>query len=236
MLIVVLNALMGMIQESKAEKSLEALRKMSAPHARVLRDGREMVIDAQQVVPGDILLLEAGDFVPADARLIESASLKSEESALTGESVPVEKRADAEIADDAALGDRLNMVYSGCSITYGRARAVVTQTGMRTQMGRIAGMLNQQEEGLTPLQQRLADLGKVLGIVALATCAVIFVIGLIDGIPLMEIFLSLIHISASHCVHILRVNTCARIRWSFSICIVRWWDGVKSLQMRRTMR
>ena len=196
-LIVVLNALMGMIQESKAEKSLEALRKMSAPHARVLRDGREMVIDAQQVVPGDILLLEAGDFVPADARLIESASLKSEESALTGESVPVEKRADAEIADDAALGDRLNMVYSGCSITYGRARAVVTQTGMRTQMGRIAGMLNQQEEGLTPLQQRLADLGKVLGIVALATCAVIFVIGLIDGIPLMEIFMTAVSLAVS---------------------------------------
>ncbi len=196
-LIVVLNALMGMIQESKAEKSLEALRQMSAPHARVVRDGREQVIDAQQVVPGDILLLEAGDFVPADARLIQAASLKSEESALTGESVPVEKRADAEIADDAPLGDRLNMVYSGCSITYGRARAVVTQTGMNTQMGRIAGMLSQQEEGLTPLQQRLADLGKLLGIVALATCVVIFAIGLIDGIPLMEIFMTAVSLAVS---------------------------------------
>ena len=164
-LIVVLNALMGMIQESKAEKSLEALRNMSAPHAKVLRDGQETVIDASAVVPGDILLLEAGDFVPADARLIQSASLKCEESALTGESVPVEKRADAEVGDDAALGDRINMVYSGCSVTYGRARAVVTQTGMNTQIGKIAGMLAQQEEGLTPLQQKLANLGKVLGIV-----------------------------------------------------------------------
>ena len=196
-LIVVLNALMGMIQESKAEKSLEALRNMSAPHAKVLRDGQETVIDASAVVPGDILLLEAGDFVPADARLIQSASLKCEESALTGESVPVEKRADAEVGDDAALGDRINMVYSGCSVTYGRARAVVTQTGMNTQIGKIAGMLAQQEEGLTPLQQKLANLGKVLGIVALITCAVIFVIGLIDGIPIMEIFMTAVSLAVS---------------------------------------
>ena len=196
-LIVVLNALMGMMQESKAEKSLEALRNMSAPHAKVLRDGQEMVIDAKDVVPGDVLLLEAGDFVPADARLLQAASLKCEESALTGESVPVEKRADVEVKDDAALGDRLNMVYSGCSVTYGRARAVVTQTGMNTQMGKIAGMLEQQEEGMTPLQKKLADLGKVLGMVALATCAVIFVIGLIDGLPLMEIFMTAVSLAVS---------------------------------------
>lgn len=196
-LIVVMNAIMGMVQESKAEKSLEALRNMSTPHARVLRDGKEMLIDAKQVVPGDVILMEAGDFVPADARLIQAASLKAEESALTGESVPVEKRADADVADDAPLGDRINMVYSGCSITYGRARALVTQTGMNTQMGKIAGMLSEQEEGMTPLQKKLADMGKILGMIALATCAVIFIIGLIDGIPIMEIFMTAVSLAVS---------------------------------------
>ena len=145
LLIVVLNAVMGMLQESKAEKALDALKSMSAPHARVLRDGREQVIDASLLVPGDILKLEAGDFVPADARLLRSTSLKSEESALTGESVPAEKDADAAVEEKAPLGDRVNMVYSGCSITYGTATAVVTATGMQTEMGRIAGLLEGED-------------------------------------------------------------------------------------------
>ena len=135
LLIVVMNAIMGVMQESKAEKALDALKSMSAPHARVIRDGEEKLIAASELVPGDIIKLEAGDFVPADARLLHSSSLKSEESALTGESVPSEKDAAAEVVENAPLGDRSNMVFSGCSITYGAATAVVTATGMDTEMG-----------------------------------------------------------------------------------------------------
>lgn len=190
LLIVILNAVMGMLQESKAEKALDALKSMSAPHARVLRDGKEQVIDAALLVPGDVLKLEAGDFVPADARLLHSVSLKSEESALTGESVPAEKDASAAVDEKAPLGDRVNMVYSGCSITYGTATAVVTATGMQTEMGRIAGLLEGEDEGQTPLQKKLAQLGKYLGIVALFACAVIFVVGLLSGIEVLEIFMT----------------------------------------------
>jgi len=167
LLIVILNAIMGVMQESKAEKALEALKNLSAPHARVIRGGEEKVIDASTLVPGDIILLEAGDFIPADARLLRSVSLKCEESALTGESVPSEKDAEAVITEDAALGDRTNMVFSGCSITYGTATAIVTATGMDTEMGKIANMLDSEEEGATPLQEKLADLGKKLGMLAL---------------------------------------------------------------------
>jgi Ca2+-transporting ATPase len=195
--IVIANAVMGVMQESKAEKALDALKSLSAPHARVLRDGRESVIDAAQLVVGDVILLEAGDFVPADARLISSASLKSEESALTGESVPAEKDAAAEVKQDAPLGDRRNMVYSGCSITYGRAKAVVTGTAMDTEMGKIANLLENSEDGQTPLQAKLASLGKYLGIAALAACAVIFVLGWIDGIPVMEIFMTAVSLAVS---------------------------------------
>ena len=175
--IVVLNAVMGVVQESKAEKALEALRNMSAPHARVLRDGKEKFIQASALVPGDIIHLEAGDFVPADARLLTSSNLKSEESALTGESVPAEKDARAEVKGNASVGDRTNMVFSGCSLTYGSATAVVTGTGMNTEMGKIAGLLAGEKETRTPLQNKLAQLGKYLGIVALAACAIIFIIG-----------------------------------------------------------
>ena len=166
LLIVVLNSVLGMVQEAKAEKALDALKSMSAPHARVLRDGKEQVIDAAQLVPGDVIRLEAGDFIPADARLLKSVSLKSEESALTGESVPSEKDAAALVEEKAPLGDRSNMVFSGCSVTYGTATAVVTGTGMNTEMGKIAGLLEGEEEGQTPLQQKLAQLGKYLGFVA----------------------------------------------------------------------
>lgn len=197
LLIVVLNAVMGMLQESKAEKALDALKSMSAPHARVIRDGEEKIIDAAELVPGDIIKLEAGDFVPADARLIKSASLKSEESALTGESVPSEKDALAEVKEDAPLGDRSNMVFSGCSITYGAATAVVTQTGMNTQMGKIAGLLDNEEDTQTPLQKKLAQLGKYLGFMALAACAIIFIVGLLNGIDVLEIFMTAVSLAVS---------------------------------------
>ncbi|NLO38049.1 MAG: calcium-translocating P-type ATPase, PMCA-type [Ruminiclostridium sp.] len=197
LLIVVLNALMGVFQESKAEKALEALKNLSAPHARVVRDGREMVIDAAGLVPGDIILIEAGDFIPADARLLKSASLKSEESALTGESVPSEKDAYDPVKENASIGDRHNMVYSGCSITYGRARAVVTATGMNTEVGKIANLLAGAEDTKTPLQEKLAQLGKYLGIIALVACGVIFVVGLVSGMPLMEIFMIAVSLAVS---------------------------------------
>ena len=197
LLIVVVNAIMGVMQESKAEKALDALKNMSAPHARVIRDGEERIIQADRLVPGDIIKLEAGDFVPADARLIESTSLKSEESALTGESVPSEKDATAEVKEDAPIGDRTNMVFSGCSITYGNAVAVVTGTGMDTEMGKIAGLLEGEDEGQTPLQQKLAQLGKYLGILALVACAIVFIVGLIDNIPPMEIFMVAVSLAVS---------------------------------------
>ncbi len=197
LLIVVLNAIMGVLQESKAEKALDALKNMSAPHARVIRDGKENVIEASALVPGDIILLEAGDFVPADARLLTSVSLKSEESALTGESVPSEKDANANVLENAPLGDRDNMVFSGCTITYGTATAVVTATGMDTEMGKIANLLDSETETQTPLQKKLAQLGKYLGILAIFACAIIFVVGLSNGIPAMEIFMTAVSLAVS---------------------------------------
>ena len=197
LLIVILNAIMGVMQESKAEKALDALKSLSAPHARVIRDGEEKVIDAVELVPGDIIRLEAGDFIPADARLIRSVSLKSEESALTGESVPSEKDAAAIVDEKAPLGDRSNMVFSGCSITYGTATAVVTATGMDTEMGKIANLLDNEEEGQTPLQKKLAQLGKYLGVLALAACAIIFVVGIANGIPALEIFMTAVSLAVS---------------------------------------
>ncbi len=197
LLIVILNAVMGVMQESKAEKALDALKNMSAPHARVIRGGQETVVDASTLVPGDIIRLEAGDFVPADARLLQSSSLKSEESALTGESVPSEKDATAEVKENAPIGDRTNMIFSGCSITYGTATAVVTATGMDTEMGKIANLLDNEADSETPLQQKLAQLGKYLGLMALAACAVIFVVGLVNEIPPLEIFMTAISLAVS---------------------------------------
>ncbi len=197
LLIVILNAIMGVAQESKAEKALDALKNMSAPHARVVRDGKETIIDASQLVVGDIIKLEAGDFVPADARLIDSISLKSEESALTGESVPSEKDADVIVDENAPLGDRANMVFSGCSITYGTATAVVVATGMNTQMGKIANLLNDESDTQTPLQQKLSQLGKYLGVVALVACAIIFVVGILNDINPLEIFMTAVSLAVS---------------------------------------
>lgn len=197
LLIVVLDAVLGVMQESKAEKALEALKGLSAPHARVIRDGEEQIIDAAQLVPGDVIRLEAGDFIPADARLLHSVSLKSEESALTGESVPSEKNAEVVVEENAPLGDRSNMVFLGCSVTYGTASAIVTATGMNTEMGRIADLLEQEEEGQTPLQQKLTQLGRYLGMLALGACGIIFVVGLVNGIPALEIFMTAVSLAVS---------------------------------------
>ena len=197
LLIVFINAILGVFQESKAEKALDALKNMSAPHARVIRDGKEMLISSSELVPGDIIRLEAGDFIPADARLLQSASLKAEESALTGESVPSEKDAEAVVAEDAPLGDRSNMVFSGCSVTYGTATAVVTATGMDTQMGKIADLLANDEAGQTPLQQKLAQLGKYLGFMALGACAIIFLVGILNGLEILHIFMTAVSLAVS---------------------------------------
>ena len=197
LLIVILNAIMGVFQENKAEKALDALKNLSAPCARVIRDGRESIIEASQLVPGDIIRLEAGDFVPADARLIKSTSLKSEESALTGESVPSEKNAFAIVDVNAPIGDRYNMIFSGCSITYGIATAVVTATGMQTEMGKIANLLEGEEETQTPLQKKLSSLGKYLGAMALIACGIIFIVGLLNGIPALEIFMTAVSLAVS---------------------------------------
>lgn len=189
LLIVLLNALMGVIQESKAEKALEALKKMSAPQVKVIRDGTTKIVDSIELVVGDIIVLDAGDIVPADARLIESASLKVDESSLTGESVAVEKDAEAIIDEEASIGDRLNMVYSSCAVVYGNAKAVVVATAMDTEIGKIADLLSQEEDGETPLQQQLAVLGKYLGFAALLICLIIFGIGYFTGLPVIEIFM-----------------------------------------------
>ena len=195
--IVVVNAIIGTAQENRAEHALEALQSLSAPHARVIRGGREIRIDASELVPGDIIRLEAGDFVPADSRIIESFSLKSEESALTGESVPSEKNAVDTVDASAPLGDRTNMLFSGCSVSYGTATAVVCSTGMNTEMGKIANLLESSEEVQTPLQRKLASLGKYLGIAALGACAVIFVVGILNRIPVMEMFMTAVSLAVS---------------------------------------
>jgi len=197
MAIVVLNAILGAAQENKAEKSLEALKKLSAPTAKVLRNSKVSVVPARELVPGDIIYLEAGDFVPADARLIEAVNLKAEESALTGESVPVDKSAELIPEKEIPLGDRKNMVASGSVITYGRGTAIVVATGMNTEVGKIAGMILEGEEVATPLQKKLDEIGKVLGITALAICAVIFLIGVIERRDVFEMFLTSVSLAVA---------------------------------------
>ena len=181
MLIVVLNAILGVVQESKAEEALAALKKMAAPESQVMRDGKRVSVPASQLVPGDIVYLEAGNYVPADIRLIEAVNLRVEEAALTGESVPVQKDAQMLIEPGAALGDRKNSVFSGTLVNYGRGHGVVVSTGMQTQIGKIAGMLQTMEEEATPLQKKLDQLGKNLGVAALAIVGVVFVLTLIRG-------------------------------------------------------
>ena len=178
--IVVLNAALGVFQESKAEKALEALQKMAAPNSKVVRGGVIQTIPSRELVVGDIVLLEAGDYIPADVRILESMNLKVEEASLTGESVPVEKEI-AAMDHEASLADRHNMGYMGTVATYGRGRAVVIGTGMDTEIGKIAEMISSFEEQSTPLQEKLASFGKVLGLLCLAVCAVVFVLGIYQG-------------------------------------------------------
>ncbi|WP_425448582.1 calcium-transporting P-type ATPase, PMR1-type [Dethiothermospora halolimnae] len=188
-IIVFLNAILGLVQENKAEKSLEALKSMSTPNSKVLRDGSIMEVKSYNIVPGDIVLLEAGDYVPADGRIIEKASLQVEESALTGESLPVNKTVDTLADKKIVIGDRKNMVFSGSVVTHGRGKFIVTSTGMNTEIGKIATMLESQEKGDTPLQRKLAELGKKLGIIALIICAIIFLVGFFQGRPIFDMFM-----------------------------------------------
>ena len=188
--IVILNAIMGVVQEAKAEKSIEALKQMTPPKAKVLRDSIENEINAEQLVPGDIILLEAGNYVPADCRLIESYNLKIEESSLTGETEPVLKDAEMICQKDIPLGDQLNMAFMASIVVNGHAKAVVTETGMNTKVGKIANMIIQDEAPETPIQKKLGQVGKILGIVCLAICLVIFLIGLIKNIDPMEMFMT----------------------------------------------
>jgi Ca2+-transporting ATPase len=189
LLIVILNAVMGVVQENKAEESLAALKKMAAPNAKVLRDGRYDIISSGLLVPGDIVLLETGDLVPADIRIFQSSNLKIEEAALTGESVPVEKDSSQLDQGSIPLGDRINMGYSGSIVTYGRGKGIVVATGMDTEVGKIAEMIQSAEEVETPLKKRLQVLGKILGIAALAICTVIFVTGILYGKDIFDMFL-----------------------------------------------
>ncbi len=187
--IVVLNAILGVVQESRAEEALAALKKMSAPDANVLRDGHRQAIPAREVVPGDIVFLEAGNFVPADVRLLETANLRIEEAALTGESVAVTKNPDLDLEEDAPLGDRKTMAYTGTVVSYGRGVGIVVGTGMGTEIGQIATMLQDVEEGDTPLQKKLDSFGRTLGWVTLVICGVVFVEGWIAGTPPLEMFM-----------------------------------------------
>jgi Ca2+-transporting ATPase len=179
MLIVILNAIMGIIQESRAEAALAALKKLAAPEASVIRDGHRQSVPAPQLVPGDIVFLEAGNYIPADVRLLEAVNLRIDEASLTGESVPVEKNAQIRLEEDIPLGDRKNTAFMGTLVNYGRGKGVVVSTGMNTQLGMIATMLQRVEDEQTPLQRRLDDLGKVLGWGSLAVCGLVFVIGVL---------------------------------------------------------
>ena len=188
--IVVLNAIMGLVQEAKAEKSLEALKDMSAPVARVRRDGRLITVKGIEVVPGDIVFLEAGNYVPADCRLINSSNLKIEESSLTGETVPVTKDANVLLDEKTALGDTLNMAFANTIVVNGHAEAIITDTGMNTKVGKIAKMIITNESPETPIQKKLGEVGKILGVGCLAICAFIFVIGILKKIEPIEMFMT----------------------------------------------
>ena len=197
MVVIIVNAIIGVAQENKAEKSLEALQKLSSHVAKVMRNGKLEVVPSRELVPGDIVVLDTGDYVPADLRIIEAVNLKSQESALTGESVPVEKT-EAKIDDEKiGIGDRVNMLFSSSLITYGRGKAIVTDTGMNTEVGKIADIINTAEDQGTPLQQKLNKLGKTLGIVALAICAVIFVVGLLYGKEPMRMFMTAVSLAVA---------------------------------------
>ena len=197
LVIVLVNACISISQENSAEKALEALQKMSAPLAKVIRDGQMVRLGTELLVPGDIILLEAGDLVPADARVLECANLKTDESAMTGESVPVSKRAMAFLPEDTALGDRENMVISSTVVTNGRAVCVVTTTGMDTEVGRIARMLTDAEDVTTPLQRKMGEISKTLSFLCLSVCAVMFGVGLIYGRELLGMFMTAVSLAVA---------------------------------------
>jgi Ca2+-transporting ATPase len=187
--IVILNAILGVVQERRAEEALAALRRLAAPEAQVIRDGHRRTIPARELVPGDVVFLESGNYIPADLRLVETVNLRIEEAALTGESVPVSKDARLVLTQDQALGDRRNTAFSGTLVSYGRGSGVVVSTGMRTQIGMIAAMLQSVREEPTPLQVKLDQLGKTLGWAALAVCGMVFLFGWVRGIDALEMFL-----------------------------------------------
>jgi Ca2+-transporting ATPase len=188
MTIVVLNAILGLVQEGRAEQALAALKKMAAPNATAVRNGQQEVVPASHLVPGDLVVLETGNYVPADVRLVGSANLRIEEASLTGESVPVEKTADSVVAEDAGIGDRRNCGYMSTTVTYGRGTGVVIATGMQTEIGKIAEMIQATDEDPTPLQIKLDQLGKVLGIVSLVVCGLVGVIGVVRDTNLSILF------------------------------------------------
>ena len=197
LIVVLVNAIIGVTQESKAEKSLEALQKLTDHASKVIRNGHITVVPAKELVPGDIVVLDTGDYIPADLRIIEAVNLKSQEASLTGESVPVEKT--IEKIDDAeiGIGDRTNMLFSSSLVTYGRGKGIVVETGMTTEVGKIAEMINQTEEQITPLQQKLNKLGKTLGIAALAICVFIFIIGLLQHKEPIHMFMTAVSLAVA---------------------------------------
>jgi len=197
LVIVVLNAVMGFVQEYRAERALEALKKMAAPLARVIRDGELRNIAAEELIPGDVIALEMGDLVPADARLLETHLLQVDEASLTGESVPVKKKADVVLPQNAPLGDRRNMVYSSTVVTYGKGKAVVTDTGMTTELGEIAHLVQTVGREETPLQRRLDNVGRLLVYGCLAIVAVVFGLGLWRGVPVLDMFLTAVSLAVA---------------------------------------
>ena len=197
LIVVILNAVIGVVQENKAEKSLEALQKLSDHAAKVLRNGKMDVIPARELVPGDIVVLDTGDYIPADLRIVEAVNLKSQESSLTGESVPVEKSVDAIKEEEVGIGDRTNMLFSSSLVTYGRGKGIVVETGMTTEVGKIAKMINSSEKQETPLQKKLDKLGKTLGIVAIVICVLIFVVGIIEGKQPINMFMTAVSLAVA---------------------------------------
>lgn len=194
--IVILNAIIGVAQETKAEESLAALEKLSAPHCKVMRNGQVEVIDSRNIVPGDVVVIDTGDSIPADIRLVEAINLKIQEAALTGESLPEEKHTNA-IAGDMPLGDRENLAFSSCTVTYGRGKGIVLETGMNTEVGKIAAMIQSVPDTKTPMQEKLDSLGKFLGIAALVICALIFIVGVLYGRDIVEMFMTAVSLAAA---------------------------------------
>ena len=197
LIVVIVNAIIGVSQEAKAEKSLEALQRLTDHASKVIRNGEITVVPAKELVPGDIVVLDTGDYIPADLRIIEAVNLKSQESSLTGESVPVEKTTEKIEEKEVGIGDRINMLFSSSLVTYGRGKGIVVETGMTTEVGKIAGMLDNTEEQITPLQEKLNKLGKTLGIVAIAICVVIFIIGLIQGKEPIHMFMTAVSLAVA---------------------------------------